>query len=196
MSKEKLINFTGWAFILGSLSFVTILTASDAIAIPGSLLSTILLAVGLLGLRARLSERAGGFSRNILIAGVIAAAFPYIGLASLAFLPNREQLIGRGFWILMFTGPAIVLLALTLFGLEALRSKLLPRWNWLPVVTGIWYPAVYIFGVGYLGIHYDFYKFYQHFSMAILPMLLMQVLALCAFGAVLLANPPQEMATA
>jgi len=36
MSKSQLIRFSGWAFILGSFSFATILSGSDPLAIPGS----------------------------------------------------------------------------------------------------------------------------------------------------------------
>ena len=40
--------------------------------IPGSLISAILLAAGMLGLRARYAENAGGFGRNIALISVIA----------------------------------------------------------------------------------------------------------------------------
>src|SRR5262249_44437398 len=50
MSKLWLIKTCGRAFILGSFAFVTLLTGSDPIAIPGSLISAVLLAAGMLGL--------------------------------------------------------------------------------------------------------------------------------------------------
>ena len=39
MSKSELIKFSGWAFIAGSLAFVTILSNSDLITFPGSVIS-------------------------------------------------------------------------------------------------------------------------------------------------------------
>ena len=53
LSKSRLIRWGGWAFVLGAFTLVTFLQGSDAVTIPGSEISAILLAVGLLGLRAR-----------------------------------------------------------------------------------------------------------------------------------------------
>jgi hypothetical protein len=53
MSKPELIMRSGWAFIAGAFAFITILSGSDLISIPGSVVSAILLAVGMSRLRAR-----------------------------------------------------------------------------------------------------------------------------------------------
>ena len=65
MSNAELIKRSGWLFIAGAFAFITILTGSDPIAIPGSVISAILLAVGMLGLRAAYGERIGSLGRNI-----------------------------------------------------------------------------------------------------------------------------------
>ncbi len=155
MSKSQLIKFSGWAFILGAFSFATILTGSDSIAFPGSVISSILLAVGLLGLRARYGEYLGGIGRNILLIGVIGMILLYIVVGYLflmyfGVLPAIQNDLPEGLWILLFGGPAVLLLALTLFGLTTLRSKPMSHLNWLPVVAGIWYPLVYLFLATYL----------------------------------------------
>jgi hypothetical protein len=194
MSKPESIKFCGWAFILGGFSFAAILTGSDALAIPGSEISAILLAVGLLGLRARYGAHVGGFGRNILLMG---ASGPFLlvivvtmGLSGIL----TEIQISKGLWILLFGGPAITLLGLTLFGLSALVSRPMPRFNWLPLFAGIWYPVFYIFLAGYLFTHNGVYpgQYHSVFQM----MFLIQFLALCGFGAVLLTGTTQEMATA
>ncbi len=41
MSKPELIKKSGWAFIAGAFAFITILSGSDPIAIPGSVVSAI-----------------------------------------------------------------------------------------------------------------------------------------------------------
>ena len=202
MSKSKLIKFSGWAFILGSFSFATILSGSDALAMPGSFISAILLAVGLSGLRARYGERAGGFGRNILTAGVIGMILFYLALVLLILavfvLPGlrsqAESLTQSGLWLLLFGGPAVVLLGLTLFGLTALRSRPMPQLNWLPVITGIWYPLVYLFLAAYLYTHNGAYPHKYHNGMQM--MFLMQFVALCVFGAVVATDTPEEIATA
>jgi CDP-diglyceride synthetase len=101
--------------------------------------------------------------------------------------------VEKGLWVLIFVGPAIALLGLTLFGLDALSSKPMPRLNWLPFVTGIWYPVAYSFLAGYLFTHDG--KFPQEYYLVIQILFLIQFLALCAFGAVLLNDTTQEMVT-
>jgi len=93
-----------------------------------------------------------------------------------------------------FGGPAVALLGLTVFGLTALRSRPTPRLNWLPILTGIWYPIVYSFLFVYLISHNgklpDQYWPLVKFTFAI------QFFALFVFGIVLVNDAPQEMATA
>jgi hypothetical protein len=195
---SKSIISSGWAFILGGFSFATILTGSDPIAFSGSLISSILMAVGMLGLLRHYGEKVGGFGRKILLIGMIATVVFYIGLASLAVLSSSGivpggQLAAKGLWILIFGGPAIVLLALTLFGRVALNSKLLPRLNWLPVFAGVWYPLVYFFLAGYLFTDDGTYPQQYHTGMQV--KFFMQFFALCVFGAVL-NDTSQEIATA
>ena len=195
---SKSIKSSGWAFILGGFSFAAILTGSDLLAFPGSVISAILLAAGMSGLRARYGEKGGGLGGNILRMGVIATVLFYIGLASLAVLSSSgivpgDQLAAKGLWILIFGGPAVVLLALTLFGLSASFRNPLSRLNWLPIFAGIWYPAVYFFLAGYLFTHNGEYPGQYHTAMQV--MFLIQFVALFVFGAVL-NDTSQEMATA
>jgi hypothetical protein len=199
MSKSQLIKFTGWAFILGAFGFITILANSDSLTFAGSVISAILLAAGMLGLRARYGGYEDGLARNILLIGVIATVLFYIGLASLAFMYSfgilpEAQIEAKGLWILIFGGPAIVLLGLTLFGISTLRSKPMARLNWLSVLAGIWYPVVYFFLAGYLFTHYGEYP--GQYQTAFNIMHLMQFLALCALGSFLVSDMPEKMATA
>ena len=191
---SKSIRSSGWAFIAGALAFITILSNSDPIAIPGSVISSILLGVGMLGLRVRYGERAGNFGRNILLLGpggpILLIIFIAMGLSVNVPVAQVEE----GLWILIFVAPAISLLGLTLFGLAALISKPMPRLNWLPVFAGIWYPVAYLFLAGYLFTNNG--EFPQQYYTAIQIMFLIQFLALSAFGASLISDTTQEMATA
>lgn len=199
MSKPELIKRSGWLFIAGAFAFITILTGSDPIAIPGSVISTLLLATGMLGLRARYGEHAGSFGRNILLLGVIGPILLCIIIASMALIYRSGNLTdaeveAKGLWIVIFGGPAIALLGLTLFGLAALSTKPMARFNWLPVFAGIWYPVFYFFLAGYLFTHNGVYP--GQYQIAFNLMHLMQFLALCVFGTSLVSNPSQEMAAA
>lgn len=198
MSKPELIKLSGWAFILGGCSFAAILTGSDPLAIPGSVISAILFALGMSGLRAHYGERAGSIGRNVLLLGILGPILWAIVIAFMAFMYGSGNLtiaqVENGLWILIFAGPAITLLGLTLFGLAALSSQPMPRLNWLPFFAGIWYPAVYFFLASYLFTHDGEYPGQYHAAMQII--FLIQFLALCALGAVLASDTTQEITAA
>jgi hypothetical protein len=194
MSKPELIKLSGWAFVAGSLAFITILSGSDPLAIPGSEISAILLAVGLLGLRACYGEHVGSFGRDILLLGasgpILLVVVIAMGLSG--FLTETQ--ITKGLWVLLFGGPAISLLGLTLFGLVALRNKPMPRLNWLPFFAGIWYPVTYIlfsiYDISHKGV------FPEQYLPALVLMVVIQFLALCLLGFILVIDSPKELATA
>ena len=199
MSRSQLIRFSGWAFILGAFSFVTMITALDAIAIPGSLISGILLAVGMLGLRLRYGEQAGGVGRNILLAGAIGTVLPAAMLAWMVLIysggprPRVDALFNEGWWILLFGGPVLLLLALALFGLATLRNKAMARLSWLAVLAGIWYPVWYFLLTGYLFTHHPYPARDQAAFNAIF---LVQFVALCVFGNAVATDASRETAAA
>jgi hypothetical protein len=198
MSKPEWIKRSGWSFIAGAFAFITILN-SDAIQIPGSMICALLLAAGMLSLRAGYGETVSRFSRNILLMGVVLAVLWDLVLVSLIAMTSSGTLHvsdaqGKRFWIVAFGGPAVALLFLTLFGLTASRSKPMSRLNWLPILAAIWYPAVYFFLFVYLishnGVLPDQYWPIVKSTFAI------QLFALFVFGFVLVTDAPQEMATA
>ena len=199
MSKPELTKKSGWLFIAGALAFATILSNSDSIAFPGSWISAILLAAGLLSLRAGYGETISRSGRNILLLGATGAVLWEMVIVSLIVMAgsgilHATQAQGQRFWIVGFGSPAVPLLALTLFGLNALRSKAIPRMSWLSILAGIWYSAVYSFLFVYLishnGVLPEQYWPIVKFTFAI------QFFALFVLGVVLVADAPQEMATA
>ena len=197
MSKSELIKWSGWAFIAGSFAFINILSGSDAIAFPGSIISAILLAAGTLNLRAGYSENVSRFGRNILLMGVIGMVLWYVALASLIIMYysgtlHATQADGERLWPLIFGGPAIVLLALTLFGLDALRHRPMSRLNWLPILAGMWYPAAYSFLFGYILSHNGVFPYWSVIKFTFV----IQFLALCLLGFILVIDSPKEIATA
>src|SRR5262245_37936871 len=85
MPNSNFIRLSGWAFIAGAVAFISILSGTDPIAVPTSLICAILLAVGLLGLRARYGGRVGAFGRNILLIGVVGMPLLYLVILIAAF---------------------------------------------------------------------------------------------------------------
>lgn len=193
MSNSQSIKRSGWAFIAGAFAFITILSGSDPIAIPGSVISAILLAIGMSGLRAEYSETVGRFGRSMLLLGMLG---PVIWVMSIASMIGRvtETQVREGLWVLIFLAPAISLLGLTLFGLAALHSKPMPRLNWLPPFAGIWYPVMYvlfsIYDISHKGVFPDQYL------PQLVSMVVIQFLALCILGFVLINDSSKELATA
>jgi hypothetical protein len=192
MSKPELIKKSGWLFVAGAFAFITILSNSDPITIPGSLVSAILLAVGMSSLRAAYSERIGHLGRNMLLLGMSGPALWIIGIVFMALM--GVEAIGKGLWVLLFVAPAISLLGLTLFGLTALVSKPMPRLNWLPLFAGIWYPVTYV-----LFSTYDISQkgvFPHQYVPQLVWMMVIQFLALCILGFVLIDDSSKELVTA
>ena len=199
MSKSQLTKSSGWFFIAGAFAFITILSGSDPIAFPGSWISALLLAAGLLSLQAGYGDTVTHFGRNILRMGAVGVVLwdmvivSLIAMASSGIL-HATQAQGQRFWIVGFGGPAVPLLALTLFGLNTLRSKPMSRMHWLSILAGIWYSAVYFFLFVYLISHNgalpEQYWPLVKFTFAI------QFFALFVLGVVLVTDAPQEMAAA
>lgn len=197
MSKPELIKRSGWAFIAGALAFATILSDSDAIQLPGSWISALLLAIGLLSLRGSYGESVSRLRRNILFIGAVGTIVWNMILASLIAMSSSgilhaTQAQGQRFWIVAFGGPAVALLALTLFGLTPLGSQPISHWNWRSTLAGTWYPVVYFFLFVYLISHNgklpDPYWPLVKFTFAI------QFFALFVLGVVLVADAPREPA--
>ena len=193
MSKSELIKLSGWAFIAGAFAFITLLSGSDPIAIPGSVVSSILLAVGMSCLWAAYSETVGLFGRSFLLLGVLGPVLWFIVIVSMPIIRVTETQVKEGLWVLIFVGPAISLLGLTLFGLTALQSKPMPRLNWLPVFAGIWYPVTYtlfsVYDISHKGVVPDQYL------PALALIVAIQFLTLCILGFVLIDDSSKEMVT-
>jgi hypothetical protein len=192
MSKSQLIKFSGWAFILGGLGLIIILAGSNSLTFVGSVISTLLLTAGMLGVRARYGEHAGSFGRSMLLLGMLGPVLWVIVIVSMIGTVTKTQ-VNEGLWVVIFLAPAISLLGLTLFGFAVLRSKPMLRLNWLPVLAGIWYPVTYvlfsIYDISHKGVFPD-----QYLPELVL-MVVIQFLALCILGFVLIDGSSKELAT-
>lgn len=184
MSKSTFIKMSGWAFIVGSFGFITILSGS----FEGSMIGSILIAVGMLGLRARYGEIVGSFGRNVLLAGVAGMAIAYVAVPVF-----REVEV---LYLLPFTGLAVLLTGLAVFGLVALSRKPLPHVNWLPLFAGIWYPAIFFPIFFYTVVNNGAWPENDLPWVPIQTMLSLQFLALSILGLILQSDAPEEAITA
>jgi hypothetical protein len=155
MPNSNFIRLSGWALMLGALAFYLFLFLAyldGSNNLPASLEPLFsysyyaavlacppLLAIGLLGLRARYGEAVGGFGRGVLLVGVVG------GLAmSLIGIVGESVRSWDWAWWLQSGGLATLLTCLALFGVPTLSRGPMRRWNALPLLAGIWLPVVFL----------------------------------------------------
>ncbi|HSG43970.1 MAG TPA: hypothetical protein VLA72_12515 [Anaerolineales bacterium] len=180
MTRSKFIRAAGLALIAGAVLFALSGTAQQ---IMGFVPSLLFLAIGILGLRSRYGEKAGGFGKNILLIGVILGA-----LTSLTgFIIPRDP-----YWILIAAGPAVLLACLALFGVVALFRKPMTRWNALPLLAGVWIPILFVPVITevFSG------NYYPDVGNLAMPLIGLQCIALSILGFVLISDTPDESAVA
>jgi hypothetical protein len=153
MSKEKFIRLAGWALPVGGLALILgwlagmrpeynrysiyslqidqYLNVADMYLVA---LGMLLLSVGFMGLLARYGAESGQFGRLWLGFGAVSGLVSAIGATGLGIFDSDP------WWSMFIFGMAANFLAMALFGVLCLRSRLLPKWNGLPLLAGIWVP--------------------------------------------------------
>ena len=189
--KPEDIRRAGWALILGAISFVfsiflAIMEDSNWSMVALLFLvfvSLPLLVFGVLGLRTRYGEKVGRFGKNILLVGAILG--PLTSILGF-FLMSVNPL-----WFIVYSGPAVLLICLTLFGVAALYTKPMPRGNVFPVIAGLSYPAITIFYIITSAMTGD-WSGSSVSDIVIIILITIQGIALLALGYILKADLPEE----
>lgn len=149
MNKSDFIKLSGWAFIIGAFCFymffplyylnslgidVGRVVAGWGITYDLSFYgSPFVLAIGMFGLWARYGEIVGKLGKIILLISPVGILISQYGLTQ-ASIYEQEAFAS-------VAGLVVLLTCLTLFGVLTLISKPLPRWNGLPILAGIGFPA-------------------------------------------------------
>jgi hypothetical protein len=167
MSKAQFIRISAWALILGAVALllgaVAAVSVSEAssqydaryrstdpffqatqmILFPTTVLLT---TVGLLGLYTRYGKASGGLGRAGLFVGVLGGIACFICMLVLATadLANTDL-----WWLVMILCIAVLFGGLALFGAATLRSRALPRGNYLPLLAGLWFPVMVLISFSY-----------------------------------------------
>jgi len=162
MNNSSFIRLSGWALILGAVAFspfiVIVMLENTSFSLPvfqsgllenaiviGFFWSPVLIAIGMLGLRARYGNEIGTSGKGVLLLGAIAGLLVIIGNIGQAYEPDP-------FWGVFIIGTTIIFICMLIFGIQALIQKPLPRTNWLPLVAGLWFPMISLPGI--FGIHF------------------------------------------
>jgi len=145
MNNSSFIRLGGWSFIIGAIAFlpgaIGMLswsgegqTVSPLMQLAGfaAFWAPVLLAVGLLGLRAR--YKVGG---GILLFGAIVGG-ALVVLGTLVQFLTPDYSVSINYYYVWLAGVVIMNICLFIFGFAALKEKPLSRWNWLPLAAGSW----------------------------------------------------------
>lgn len=184
----------GWFLMAGAVAFVfgmyweTSIYDLWILGFPLLLLSIPMMAFGLRGVQARYGDAVGSFGKSILQIGVILGpATSLVGFIGAWIISDM--------FILIYTGPAILLTCLTIFGVLALFNKSLLNWKVLTVFAAIWYPAFFVnFLIGSLTRERGWSD--VRFEVTDLGIMMIPCIAMIALGYILKSDLPEETATA
>jgi len=154
VTRDKFHKPSGWALILGSFSITIGWLAgsrppyseynaaslpvdryANMAGAPLMVVGLLLVSLGMLGMLSRYGRKAGGFGSLCLGFGAACGLISSIGIVGLGAKDSNP------WWSMFFFGWTFQYLALVLFGIVCLQRKVLPRWNWLPILSSIWLPA-------------------------------------------------------
>lgn len=190
MNKNTLIRLSGLALVLAGIGFFSIFLGwylsenyplmhidktfyMDFAYVYGLMISPFLLSIGMLGLRANYRKTLSSPEDAILLFGAISG--PVLSLISI--------LGDDSLWMFIVYGPAISMLCLAVFGVMAVGSKPLPRWNALPILAGFFLPILVMAHLIFEAENYEFYTFAA---------LIIQDLALIGLGILLQGDAAKE----
>ena len=153
MTKEKFIRLGSWGLMLTGITmfvafgfgsfYQTPFGSTRAFeAIQGVLWAAVplLFGTGLFALRSHYKERLSGLGASSLFLGGIVATISFAGLLVTAIVALENVA-----WFFFIFGIFSMAVALLFFGFDVARRKTMPRWNNLPLVTGLLFPIVGIF---------------------------------------------------
>jgi len=145
MNNSNFIRLSGWSFIIGAIAFLPgaigmLSWEGEAqtnfpvmqLAAFAVFWAPILLAVGLLGLRARYEIGSG-----VLLFGAVVGGLLVI-VGTLVQLITPDYSVSITYYYVWLGGVLVLNVCLSIFGVMALIQKPLPRWNWLPLAAGAW----------------------------------------------------------
>ena len=203
MTRTKLIRLSGWGMMVSPISlfiglgdpvqyrllfynlfgapadrssFNTVQYVTEKVPIFLVFIGLIFILFGFLGFYSRYHERFGGLGRLSLRLCVISSGVTALG-GTLSFTSLDL------WWYVFLVGFLFTFVCLALFGVITFREKPLPRWNALPLFTGVWFPGTLIIG---LSLGWDENPYFL-----ILPMLI-SLLGLIGLGHILQADAGRE----
>jgi hypothetical protein len=205
MNNSRLIRLSGWALILGAVAMLVIPVLEtqhsgnypydpynyfsnpldpyvEAVTTILGPIAILLVTIGVLGLYQRYSLASSSLGRNGLAASIIGGSLSFV-----VFLIG--QLVESAvLWYLILSGIFLLFGGIFIFGIDAVRRQPLPRWNFLPILIGIWMPLWILASIIYEAITGNWLEIPPIDSIS----LVITSLGLVALGYLLTSDAPQE----
>jgi len=200
MNNSNFFRLSGWAFIIGAFCFymffplyylnslgVTLDRFMAGWGISYDLTfywSPILLAIGMFGLWARYGEIVGKLGKAFLLISPVGILISYFGLTQ-ANIYEQDVVVSSA-------GVLMLMTCLALFGALALITKPLPRWNGLPIIAGVGFPAFFLYSA--IAGTMNESSFLSQFAILVL-IVTIQFIALVILGYMLQADVTDDIRT-
>jgi hypothetical protein len=162
MNKADFIRLSGWllmasavAFLPGAIGMILSETryairSWDSfpfnVAAFAVFWAPLLLAVGILGLRARYGSAIDEAGRGVLLFGAIVGGLLVV-VGTLVQFITPDYSVSETYYYVWLGGVYLLFTCLSIFGVVAVVKKPLPRWNGLPLTAGIWITLIPILGI-------------------------------------------------
>ena len=199
MNNSNFIRLSGWAFIVGAFCFYIffplyyldltgvnvdrLIAAGWGISYDLSFYwSPFVLAIGMFGLWARYGEIVGKLGKVFILISPVGILISQYGLTQ-ASIYDQDVVVSSA-------GVLMLMTCLALFGALALITKPLPRWNGLPIIAGLGFPAFFLYSAIAGTINES--SFLSQFAILVL-IVTIQFIALVMLGYMLQANVSREM---
>jgi len=200
MNKSNFIRLSGWALIIGAfcsyLFFPLYYLNSTGVNVDRFMAgwgisydlsfywSPIVLAIGMFGLWVRYGEIVGKLGKAFLLISPVGILISYFGLTQTNIYEQDAVVSSAGVLMLMT--------CLALFGALALITKPLPRWNGLPIIAGVGFPAFFLYSA--IAGTMNESSFLSQFAILVL-IVTIQFIALVMLGYMLQANVTDDIKT-
>jgi hypothetical protein len=168
MNTSRFFRLSGWALILGTAIFLTALlvvvpisersVSADhnnyfsrpidqfLVGLPDLLVPSVmlLLTLGVMGLYQRYGPRASLLGKAGLVASMVGGVLGFATCMADGSFGLTQFILNQvgGWWLGDLAMLALFLLfgGIFIFGIDAVKSRLLPRWNFIPILAGALFP--------------------------------------------------------
>ena len=155
MTQTTFIRWSGWALAGGGIAFALALIAGmldpqweDPLGGKDALIeytqlgliivSHLLFLIGLIGIQQRHGVKVGQLGKSALMLGIVGAGAAFTGATLL------EIIQGDWAWSAWVAGLMLMTSSLVVYGIAAARKQVMKRWNWSPIMAGLWPPLLFL----------------------------------------------------